>query len=104
MQYKWKCTACELAVDITRPIAECSVPPGEEFACLCPPWQIPQWQRVYEAPALMQASYPDGHRRKGWAELREAAKLEKLAAVSKGDTKSEIKNEIRKLGIKPGKD
>lgn len=71
---------------------------------MCEPWEEIQWQRIYEAPMQLRASFPDGHKRKGWAELRESAKLEKLAAVSDAGTKKEIKDTIRQMGIKPGKD
>lgn len=53
------------------------------------------------APNLMQASFPDGTRRKGWSELREASKLNKAMAVEKkADRKREMAAEIRKMGVK----
>lgn len=104
MNYNWRCQGCDLVVEITRPVAECTVPPGEEFSCLCPENLPPDWVRKYEAAMFMKASYPDGYKRKGWGDLKESAKLEKLAATSKSDTKREIKAEIQKMGIKPGKD
>lgn len=103
MIYRWGCEKCYVTTEISRPMAECTVPPDSEIVCLCSDSK-PTWTRIYEAPMVMKASYPDGMKRKGWAELKESAKLEKLAATSKRETKAEIKNEIRKMGIKPGKD
>jgi len=54
------------------------------------------------APGLMQAAYPDGTRR--FSDMREAAKLQREAAHSSTERKKEIAAEIRKMGIKPGKD
>lgn len=50
-----------------------------------------------------KASFLDGHKRKGWADLKESAKLNKQAAVAKGDTRKEIQKEIRKLGVRTEK-
>lgn len=50
-------------------------------------------------PTVMHVALPDGTRRRGWADMKEAAKLNKEAAVARGETKRDIKKEIRKLGI-----
>lgn len=52
------------------------------------------------APMVMKASYPDGHKRKGWADLKAAAKLNIEAAGAKKETAAEIKQEIKKMGVK----
>lgn len=45
-----------------------------------------------------KASYLDGQKREGWAELKEAAKLEKHAAVEPNvATRKAIQNEIRNI-------
>jgi hypothetical protein len=60
-----------------------------------------RWTRVYYPLHPTRASYPDGHKRKGWDSLKEAQKLEKQAAVEKNrDTKRAIKAEITKMGVK----
>lgn len=87
-------------MEIVRTVALCTDPPSkEECVCLCtdPP---STWQRVYTAPTLMTASYPDGLKRKGFAELKESAKLHREAAVSGKEKRQEIAKEIRKLGVK----
>lgn len=53
-------------------------------------------KRHFPAPMVTRASYPDGHKRKGWAEMREASKLNQEAIVSKSDShKKQIATEIR---------
>lgn len=118
MIYMWKCSICDAHVEVQRPIADYALPPDGP----CPPWdsrsekeQIespmkwetahdPQWVRVFEPPMQLRASFPDGHKRSGWQDLKESARLEKIAAVANRETKKEIKAEICKLGIKPGQD
>ncbi len=52
------------------------------------------------ATMIMQTALPDGTRRKGWSEMREASKINKAMAVTKNDsTKREMAAEIRKLGV-----
>lgn len=47
---------------------------------------------------VMRASYPDGHKRKGWNEIRTASKLNKQAAVeSNPETKKQMVQEIKKM-------
>lgn len=50
-------------------------------------------------PMVLKASYPDGHKRKGWSELREANKLIREAAKSNHGTAKEIRNEIKKMKV-----
>lgn len=97
MIYLWKCVVCGQHEEVERPMADSSLPPDTG----CAPWEEPHtadWQRVYEAPMQLKASYPDGHKRKGWAEQREAVKLEKQAAVTGSrQTRAEISKEIRTI-------
>lgn len=102
--YSWQCRDCEVSVEIHRPMAQSDIPPGAEFECLCPRHKAIQWQRVYEMPGTTKESFLDGHKRKGWSELKEAAKLQREAAVSSRDKRKEIAQEIRRMGVKPGKD
>lgn len=104
MKYLWRCTQCDWVQEVTRPMADHAIVPNcddaEEGSCEC---GNNRWVRVYEVPAIMKASYPDGLKRKGWADLKESAKLEKERAVARTDAqKNEIAQEITKMGIKPG--
>lgn len=114
MIYKWRCTICQYETDVEHPIAECTTPPADS----CPPWDsrpeeeqqespmkweevhAPEWQRVFEAPMHMQASFPDGTKRKGWDQMREAAKIEKEALKQPQNKRTEFAAEIKKLGVK----
>lgn len=49
------------------------------------------------APNVMRTALPDGTKRKGWAEMREASKMNKQAAVAQGETKKELVREINKI-------
>jgi hypothetical protein len=51
------------------------------------------------APMVMRASYPDGVKRRGFADLKEAAKLNKQAAGLRSDQRGEIQKEIRKMKV-----
>jgi hypothetical protein len=53
------------------------------------------------APTVLQASYPDGHKRPGFTEGREAAKLKVAMANLPLEKRGEIKKEIQKLGGEP---
>lgn len=52
------------------------------------------------APAFTKASYLDGTKRKGWADLREANRLSKEASVSRKETAKEIRQEIKRMKVK----
>ncbi len=107
MIYLWRCNDCDVYEEVQRPIAECAMPPeGGDCEAVAPGALTSghNWVRVFQAPMQLKASFPDGHKRKGWDVLKESARLEKEAAVSKKETKAEIRNEIRKMGIKPGSD
>lgn len=96
MIYLWKCTTCDVHVEITRPVADCTVPPDADSACLC---TVPEWKRVFEPPMQMRESYPDGMRR--FNGVREASQLNREAVASNSqETKREIAAEIRKLGVR----
>lgn len=67
-------------------------------------WPCPECggmgKRAVSAPMVMTASYPEGTKRKGWADLKEASKLKIESANSRDDKKREIAKEIRKMGVK----
>lgn len=92
--YDYHCEACQLVTVEFHKIGERpeSIP--------CPMCLTNQAAYTIAAPNLMQASYPDGIKRKGFAEMREANKLLREATVSKRDTAKEIRQEIKKMGIK----
>ena len=56
--------------------------------------------RHFPSPTVLKASYPDGHRRKGWADMKEIARLKVEAAGARKEAKKDIVSEIRKLGGK----
>lgn len=56
--------------------------------------------RISMPNVVGKASFLDGHKRKGWSELRDAAALNKEKAVAKGDSRKSLEKEIRKLGVK----
>lgn len=104
MIYTWKCTQCDFHQEVTRPMSEHDRRPDAEYeeegSCGC---GANRWVRVYTPPAIMSAAYPDGYKRKGFTELKEAAKLEKERAVARTDSqRNEITKEITKMGVKPG--
>lgn len=86
--YDYHCITCEEDLIVNVPYAERDRSPCPTCDCLL--------ERQMSMPAVMKASYPDGVKRKGWAELREASKLNKEAIGSKdsGHRKA-IEKEIR---------
>jgi putative FmdB family regulatory protein len=52
------------------------------------------------APMVLKASYLDGQRRKGFADLKEASKLKAMANDSRADVRKDIQKEIKKMGVK----
>lgn len=99
--YYYKCKSCEDTVrvewtDRVETPNDCAVcGHKEEF----------QWLGG-EAPSVMMHAYLDGVKRPGFAEAKEASKLTREASNTAGNsqTRKEIKKEILKMGIKPGKD
>lgn len=66
----------------------------------CPTCGSLDIQRHFPSPMVLKASFPDGHKRKGWADFREAAKLNKAKANARPEHKGEYAAEIRKMGVK----
>lgn len=91
--YNYRCDNCDVVHIESFPIAN---RPDSVGCPLCGE------SAHYEiaAVAFTKASYVDGHKRKGWADFKEANKLVREAAVSKKDTAREIRKEIKKMGVK----
>ncbi len=84
--YIWQNKETEETVEITCLIVDRDVPP-----------ELPgEWIRLMQAPMVLQASYPDGMRKKSdqtYQKLVEASKLEVAYANSENQTE---RKEIRK--------
>lgn len=64
-----------------------------------------QAQYQLAAPMVLKASYLDGQRSKQWKDLKEASKLNKLAAGTDNQAeKKEIQKEASKIGYNFNKD
>ena len=66
----------------------------------CPDCGAEAQYRISMPNITGKASFLDGHKRKGWADLKEANKLVREAASSKKDTAKEIRQEIKKLKVR----
>lgn len=89
--YDFLCPECETGEERNVPYAE-----REDQQChTCGKVLL----RMFPAPMVLSASFPDGHKRKGWSEMREASKLNKESANSPHDRRKEIEKEIKKLGV-----
>lgn len=94
--YEYYCMKCDITVTAQFPydkrpeMVECTHcgNPGAEY--------------LISAPNLMvKEALPDGTKRKGWSDLKEASKLNKEMAVTKEDgNKKRIASEIRRLGVR----
>lgn len=73
----------------------------EEITCACGG----RANREFAMPNLMiKEAYPDGIKRKGFAEMREASKLNKISGATRDEKdKKRIANEIRKMGVQLNK-
>lgn len=88
VNYEYECIVCEVFEDRQVPY----LVRDEQFCTTCENPLV----RQFPTPGVTRASYVDGTRRKGWAEMREASKLNREAAGSMStDTKREIAREIR---------
>jgi len=54
-------------------------------------------KRVPSAPMVAKASYPDGYKRKGFQDLKEAARLEVEKIGMPATERSQVKSEIDRL-------
>ena len=97
--YLYQCAECEVAVRVTRMIADRDNPPTEEEGtCVCGGSEGPQWRRVFEAAGTMTHSYLDGRKRGGaYEKLREATKLEREAFATPPEKRGDLIREVKKL-------
>ena len=63
----------------------------------CEGCQALDWQRVFESPMVASASLPDGTKRKGWADMKEAAKLECIKADLPQHKRGDVQKQINIL-------
>lgn len=97
--YEWTCDDCEHRWDLLVPYDR------RDDAYPCPDCGTCNTTRRFPAPAVMGVALPDGTKRKGFAEMREAINLTKEKAVARTDAqRKELAGEIRKLGIRTEKE
>ncbi len=88
--YDYSCEECDLFWDTNVPYEDREKQLCGECGTLA----------KYHFPkgGIMKASYPDGHKRKGFAEMKEARKLEIQAAHCPSNaTRNEIAKEIKTI-------
>lgn len=90
--FEFKCQECESVTTEFFKIAD----RPEVITCDC--GGTAKFQ--LSAPNIMGTALPDGTKRKGWAEMREASKINKQMANEKPENRKEMAKEIRKLGVK----
>jgi hypothetical protein len=96
MIYPYRCTECEVVVEIERSVHAPSDPPGPDIKCMC---ESSKWKRIYEMPGTQKESYLDGQRK--FTEFREASKLQREANRSASQQKKdEIAKEIKRIGVR----
>lgn len=97
--YVWKCTGCEVHVEVLHKILDRDIPPNsqDEVSCLC---EKPEWTKVFHAPQVVgKAAFLDGQRK--FHDFREASKISKEARLSKDPNKRlEVAREVRKIGVR----
>lgn len=71
----------------------------------CPECKQPAGRRTISAPRILKASYPDGHKRAGWAEMREQEKLATILRNPKtsNEDKKYASNTMAEISIKGAK-
>lgn len=92
------CNTCEHKWDDLIEVGEL------ESAQLCPSCGERDGYRTISAPNGMRAAYPDGTKRKGFAVMKEASKLNVAASQASPSARKEIEKEIRKMGVRISKD
>lgn len=95
--YDFQCLGCDTIVDHFVPYERRDDPDQVPLCLVC---GGAEHRRLFPAPRVMSASLPDGTKRRGWSDLKEAAKLNVEAAGSKRDTAREIRKEIKRIGVK----
>lgn len=90
--YEYLCQSCSLVTENQSKYEE------RPKLINCKYCQQPAQLWISTPAVVGKASYLDGQKREGWAELKEAAKLEKKAAVEPNvETRKAIQREIRNI-------
>jgi hypothetical protein len=90
--FDYKCPCCgQEDKDIMLDVNE--EDPDNQYCSVCKEGT----ERIYQAPMVLQASYPDGHKRPGFAAEREANKLKIASYDMPPKERAEINAEISKV-------
>lgn len=89
--YLYICSLCSNELTMMIPFSE------REDITMCDGCGHKTAELTIQAPSVMSIALPDGVKRKGWAEMREASKLNKQAGNLHGEAKKEIVREINKI-------
>jgi len=91
--YEYKCRQCQITYDEYREFDNRFLP-GKCDMCGA------GTERAFmSAPGQMNVALPDGSKRKGFSDLKEAAKLEAEAMDSRADERKRIESEVKKLRL-----
>lgn len=97
--YTYRCEKCDQVTDGFFRLTETR---PDELPCI-----VCGESATYElaSPLVMRNSHPDGVKRKGWADLKEASKLNRaVAGTDNLEEKAALKREIKKTGFSFGKE
>lgn len=86
--YQWKCKACNDIVELVVPSDE-----RDTYQFKCEECGSTR-KRLFGMPMVMKASYPDGTKREGFADMKATARLEE--AKAKLDWRSDDARQINK--------
>lgn len=90
--YEFKCETCESITAEQFPMAT----RPSKVTCACGGTA----NYMISIPNVMNVALPDGTKRRGFAELREASRLNRaMAGTSDGESKKEMEKELRKLNV-----
>lgn len=98
--YSYECTnwVCRISFVDNVPMAERDTHYTERECPSCR--EVGSVKRLLDMPNLMQTALPDGTKRRGWNDLREASKINKQMAGLPPEQRGEASNEIKKLNVK----
>lgn len=93
--YQYKCAECDIVYTEFRTYEE------RDLGGQCDLCHVPMKRVFLSAPGQMNVALPDGTKRPGFSDLKEAAKLEADAFDSRPTERKLLEGEINKLrGIK----
>lgn len=91
--YDLKCKACNINYEEFKSYEDRFLP-GKCEMC------GGQTERAFNnAPSQMNIALPDGFKRKGFSDLKEAAKLESEAMDSRADERKRLTDEVKRLRV-----